>query len=313
MFASSSRVSLVLVYLCPSRFCTLVLGWKKNPQNLSINQSKRTKVKQPSQRIQMKQFTAIVAVVVSSVVSVTEAFAPHAVPVRWRQAVATRQHQIVEMTPRSQARRRRASCPPTFFSVIGLHGQKEDDELRQAEEDAAAPLRLLRDDVNARLCASPRIRVVREEPARARPPDPSRPLSNFGLTLFRPPLPSETQQNARKQHNLGFKHLANVRNYYSQFQAQVDARDAPPVEASPAVAYQMQVSRVLQQQQQQMPPPQMPPPGYGGYPPPTGMAPVGAPRGMAPIGMQPMGAPMGMQPMGMAPMGPGQPPGPPPR
>ena len=131
-------------------------------------------------------------------------------------------------------------------------------------------------------------------------------LSNFGLTLFRPPLPSETQQNARKQHNLGFKHLANVRNYYSQFQAQVDARDAPPVEASPAVAYQMQVSRVLQQQQ-------MPPPGYGGYPPPTGMAPVGAPRGMAPIGMQPMGAPMGMQPMGMAPMGPGQPPGPPPR
>ena len=85
--------------------------------------------------------------------------------------------------------------------------------------------------------------------------------------------------------------MANVRNYYSQFQAQVDARDAPPVETSPAVAYQMQVSRVLQQQQ-------MPPPGYGGYPPPTGMAPVGAPRGMAPIGMQPMGAPMGMQPMG---------------
>ena len=87
----------------------------------------------------MKQFTAIaiVAVVVSSVVSVTGAFAPHALPVRWRQAVATRQHQIVEMTPRSQARRRRASCPPTFFSVIGLHGQKEDDELRQAEEDAA--------------------------------------------------------------------------------------------------------------------------------------------------------------------------------
>ena len=41
------------------------------------------------------------------------------------------------MTPRSQARRRRASCPPTFFSAIRLHGQKEDDELRQAEEDAA--------------------------------------------------------------------------------------------------------------------------------------------------------------------------------
>lgn len=86
----------------------------------------------------MKQFTAIVAVVVSFVVSVTEAFAPHAVPVRWRQAVATRQHQIVEMSPRSQARRRRASCPPpTSFSVIRLHGQKEDDELRQAEDDAA--------------------------------------------------------------------------------------------------------------------------------------------------------------------------------
>ena len=138
-------------------------------------------------------------------------------------------------------------------------------------------------------------------------------LSNFGLTLFRPPLPSETQQNARKQHNLGFKHLANVRNYYSQFQAQVDARDAPPVEASPAVAYQMQVSRVLQQQQQQMPPPQMPPPGYGGYPPPTGMAPVGAPMG-APMGVAPIGMqPMGRQPMGMAPRGQGHPPGPPPR
>ena len=127
-------------------------------------------------------------------------------------------------------------------------------------------------------------------------------LSNFGLTLFRPPLPSETQQNARKQHNLGFKHLANVRNYYSQFQAQVDARDAPPVEASPAVAYQMQVSRVLQQQQ-------MPLPGYGGYPPPTGMAPIGAPMGIPPIGMQPIGR----QPLGMVPRGQGQPPGPPPR
>lgn len=177
---------------------------------------------------------------------------------------------------------------------------------RGAEEDAAAPLRLLRDDVDARLCASPRIRVVREEPARARPPDPTPPLSNFGLTPSRRPLPSETQQNARKQHNLGFKHLANVRNYYSQFQAQVDARDAPPVETSPAVAYQMQVSRVLQQQQ-------MPPPGYGGYPPPTGMAPMGAPMGMAPMGMQAMGAPMGMQPIGRAPMGQGHPPGPPPR
>jgi hypothetical protein len=147
---------------------------------------------------------------------------------------------------------------------------------------------------------------VREEPARARPPDPTPPLSNFGLTPSRRPLPCETQQNARKQHNLGFKHLANVRNYYSQFQAQVDARDAPPVETSPAVAYQMQVSRVLQQQQ-------MPPPGYGGYPPPTGMAPMGAPMGMAPMGMQPMSAPMGMQPIGRAPMGQGHPPGPPPR
>ena len=110
--------------------------WKKNPQMITNPSINRNEPKVTNQRIQMKQFTAIVAVAVSSVVS-TEAFAPHAVPVRWRQAVATRQHQIVEMTPRSQARRRRASCPPTFFSVIRLYGQTEDDELRQAEDDAA--------------------------------------------------------------------------------------------------------------------------------------------------------------------------------
>ena len=175
---------------------------------------------------------------------------------------------------------------------------------RAAEEDAAAPLRLLRDDLDARLCASPRIRIVREEPARAQPPEPPPPPLEFRTDALPAALhlPSETQQNARKQHNLGFKHLANVRNYYSQFQAQVDARDAPPVEASPAVAYQMQVSRVLQQQQ-------MPLPGYGGYPPPTGMAPIGAPMGIPPIGMQPIGR----QPLGMVPRGQGQPPGPPPR
>ena len=66
------------------------------------------------------------------------------------------------------------------------------------------------------------------------------------------------------------------------------------------MAYQMQVSRVLQQQQ-------MPPPGYLLYPPPDGDGAGGRAEGMAPIGMQPMGAPMGMQPMGMAPMGPATP------
>mmetsp|Transcript_10033 Transcript_10033/g.37201 ORF Transcript_10033/g.37201 Transcript_10033/m.37201 type:complete len:136 (-) Transcript_10033:1045-1452(-) len=88
-------------------------------------------------------------------------------------------------------------------------------------------------------------------------------------------------ENARKQHRDGFKHKANVRNYYAQFQAQVSEKSqaAAMMENSPAVAYQMQVTRVLQQQMG-------PPGGYGGYP---GM---GGGTGGGPLGMH--GGPPGM-------------------
>ena len=74
---------------------------------------------------------------------------------------------------------------------------------------------------------------------------------------------------------------ANVRNYYAQFQVQVSEKSqaAAMMENSPAVAYQMQVTRVLQQQMG-------PPGGYGGYP---GM---GGGTGGGPLGMH--GGPPGM-------------------
>ena len=97
-------------------------------------------------------------------------------------------------------------------------------------------------------------------------------------------------ENARKQHHDGFKHKANVRNYYAQFQEQVAERSQTnQVENSPAVAYQMQVNRVLQQQQMGAPG------GYGGYPPmgggPKGGPPPGGYGGYPPKGGGPMGGP----------------------
>lgn len=65
----------------------------------------------------MKQFTLATTVLLSIAV-VTEAFAPHTL--RWRQALAiNQQNQIVEQR------------------MMTLHSQKDDDDLRQAEDDAA--------------------------------------------------------------------------------------------------------------------------------------------------------------------------------
>ena len=65
----------------------------------------------------MKQFTLATTVLFSIAVA-TEAFAPHTL--RWRQALAiNQQNQIVEQR------------------MMTLHSQKDDDDLRQAEDDAA--------------------------------------------------------------------------------------------------------------------------------------------------------------------------------
>lgn len=66
----------------------------------------------------MKQF-AIVTTVLFSIAVATEAFAPHTL--RWRQALASinQQNQIVEQR------------------MMTLHSQKDGDDLRQAEDDAA--------------------------------------------------------------------------------------------------------------------------------------------------------------------------------
>jgi U1 small nuclear ribonucleoprotein C len=112
----------------------------------------------------------------------------------------------------------------------------------------------------------------------------------------------------RKQHNSGFKHKANVRNYYMQFeeaqtQSLIDdkimqfvqhARPAmplsglgmpPPGMARPPPGMPPPGMPQYGMPPQNRPPPGMPPPGYG-MPPQHGMPPQFRP-GMPPPGMPP--------------------------
>eukprot|EP00873_Tetraselmis_striata_P005055 jgi/Tetstr1/425319/TSEL_015769.t1 len=140
----------------------------------------------------------------------------------------------------------------------------------------------------------------------------------------------------RKQHNAGYKHKANVRNYFAQFEDQSQAAalmddPAKAAEMSSREAFQAQVAAQFQQRIMAMrppggggmPPPGMgPPPGHPGGPPPPGY--MGPPPGMGPPppGWRPppgYGPPPGMggPPPGMGgpPPGMGRPPpgGPPPQ
>lgn len=122
----------------------------------------------------------------------------------------------------------------------------------------------------------------------------------------------------RKQHNSGYKHKANVRNYYMQFeesqtQSLIDSKimefaqhARPPTMPGmpPAMPLGVGMGGGPPQGMQGMPPPGMggPPPGMGGPPPgfrpPPGMAPPPGWRpGMMPPGMHGHGPPPGMMPM----------------
>mmetsp|Transcript_29970 Transcript_29970/g.74332 ORF Transcript_29970/g.74332 Transcript_29970/m.74332 type:complete len:121 (-) Transcript_29970:535-897(-) len=100
--------------------------------------------------------------------------------------------------------------------------------------------------------------------------------------------------SVRKQHNAGYKHKANVRNYYMQFEEQTTQSlmetKLKAFDGGAAAAYQRQVSQVLQQQMQNVSG------GGGGYGPPGG-------------GFQPPGGgygpprPMGFMPGPPRPMG----------
>mmetsp|Transcript_25880 Transcript_25880/g.72483 ORF Transcript_25880/g.72483 Transcript_25880/m.72483 type:complete len:156 (-) Transcript_25880:155-622(-) len=107
--------------------------------------------------------------------------------------------------------------------------------------------------------------------------------------------------SVRKQHNAGYKHKANVRNYFAQFEdipQIMGAPDLKPPEVAAREAFQAQVAAGFQQRIAAMRPPMgMPPPGM---PPPGGMAP--------PPGGFPPRPGMSMPPMGGPPMG-GPPPG----
>uniref|UniRef100_A0A7S1X179 U1 small nuclear ribonucleoprotein C n=1 Tax=Tetraselmis chuii TaxID=63592 RepID=A0A7S1X179_9CHLO len=141
--------------------------------------------------------------------------------------------------------------------------------------------------------------------------------------------------SVRKQHNAGYKHKANVRNYFAQFEdgsskgILMETDPAKAAELQSREAFQAQVAAQFQQRiammrpgggqgggfppPMAMPPPGLPPPGMG--PPPPGF-PMGPPRpgmGPPPPGWRPppgYGPPPGMggPPSGNPPHGMGPPP-----
>mmetsp|Transcript_8971 Transcript_8971/g.32837 ORF Transcript_8971/g.32837 Transcript_8971/m.32837 type:complete len:86 (+) Transcript_8971:220-477(+) len=58
--------------------------------------------------------------------------------------------------------------------------------------------------------------------------------------------------SVRKQHNAGYKHKANVRNYYMQFEEQTTLsfidKKLSSFDGSAFTAYQHEISRVLKEQ-----------------------------------------------------------------
>jgi U1 small nuclear ribonucleoprotein C len=96
----------------------------------------------------------------------------------------------------------------------------------------------------------------------------------------------------RKQHNSGFKHKANVRNYYMQFE-----------ETQTQSAIDDKIMNFAQHARPAMPLPGMGPPMPLGHRPPMGMPPPGMGMDMRPpMGMPGMPPPgYGRPPMGMPP------------
>eukprot|EP01024_Parvocaulis_polyphysoides_P061917 TRINITY_DN6935_c0_g1_i1.p2 TRINITY_DN6935_c0_g1~~TRINITY_DN6935_c0_g1_i1.p2 ORF type:complete len:143 (-),score=14.63 TRINITY_DN6935_c0_g1_i1:127-555(-) len=106
----------------------------------------------------------------------------------------------------------------------------------------------------------------------------------------------------RKQHNSGYKHKANVRNYYMQFeeiqsQVALDTR-MRDFEMRKQVAFQQHVAQQMAQAGGVRPPvqPLAPPPGWNPRMPPPGFPPPGFPQpgqnhpGPFPPGFIPPGA-----------------------
>uniref|UniRef100_A0A061SA94 U1 small nuclear ribonucleoprotein C n=2 Tax=Tetraselmis sp. GSL018 TaxID=582737 RepID=A0A061SA94_9CHLO len=122
--------------------------------------------------------------------------------------------------------------------------------------------------------------------------------------------------SVRKQHNAGYKHKANVRNYYAQFEDMASNpmmnEKARHMESHSREAFQAQVGAAFQQRIAAMrppmgagPPPGGPPPPMGGFPPQGMPPPYGGPphpgMGGPPPGWHPPPQGYGVPPPGMGP------------
>eukprot|EP01026_Neomeris_dumetosa_P064223 TRINITY_DN6108_c2_g1_i2.p3 TRINITY_DN6108_c2_g1~~TRINITY_DN6108_c2_g1_i2.p3 ORF type:complete len:137 (-),score=23.30 TRINITY_DN6108_c2_g1_i2:145-555(-) len=98
----------------------------------------------------------------------------------------------------------------------------------------------------------------------------------------------------RKQHNTGYKHKANVRNYYMQFeeiqsQVAIESR-MREFEMRKQVAFQQHVAQQMAAGGMRPPvQPLAPPPNWNPRMPPPGFPPPGFPQGQGPPGPFPPG------------------------